>query len=1091
MEESSSLPNTFSRYALHWSWALVVACGLLLAYEVLQTYGMPRHRQYQLDFGQAQWIEPAEPFAPVAYFRKEVHISALPEQAWIEVAASDNFGLVVNGHTVATEGSVKTYITGIYDIKRALRTGTNVIAVSISRTSYPGTAQLLIRGQITEPGGRVIPILSDTSWRVTNNTGIIAGSEDWTSNRVEDEVWPAARLSALNDQHVPLRWVDTDPLLLQLPRLGHWIMAENAPLQAVFSTVVNADDPKQETWIQLASSGNLDLAVNGHIITAASTAASGGKKLPHLATTEATPEAHNKPGRLREGESPPSKVSGSVVAKTTLTAYDISYWITRGPNVIVAAVRSDSVPAALFADGFLVRGDGSIWRFSTNAGWEIGDEPGTHLQGAQAHAVQIGKDGMAPWGYLPQDLARPLERSGFATLLKSWLIVGLTLGAVIAIWLIASALVSGWRREPFAVAMSRDALLHGPVIAALLLLLLPNFDPRFPDEWSFQPAIVVGAFAFLLLLRLLHLLADSWSLSDARSRLERVKEGTQWEARTNRARGYIARDLRLPELFEIPFRELLPYLLLVLIMFLGLGLRYHNLGYMSFDHDEMGQIAKSKGIFSLGFPYTLAAGEVRWTTTYEAIPYPLAFFGFLFGYSEWSMRLPACLMGTLCIGVIGLMGRRLFDWRTGLFAAFVYACLPLNIRWAQNAFYLSQCQLMAMLTFWFFYEAIQTRPFRKNFLTAAAVAFCLSYLSWEGTGFLLAALFMGLLVVRWGQWWWLKEFHLYRCLFFMGAVVVAQYCSRMLAGAPYLQVGSGLSNLTGPSLFFLAPGYQPMFYVDKLLFSENHVFFTLMILVGLLFCWKSPGFRYVVVMLGTLFILHTNFLAALSPRYCYYFQPLVILGGVAATVMLYDRILALARGAGDATVARFAAHATGLGMLILLFVQSNESVLKEYQLSSTGDTPQMMSRLGTYRYDYRGAAEFVKTHARPGDVILPGIPHVFNYYAGFPGNYFLNTLFSSKVPYNQLLDEPRFSDKFGSLPVIRNVSELKEVVNRSGRTWVVFAPYASFEMLNSPAALDYIHEHARAEFESYRAKVFLIQAAQPQVTAFETAQAAQ
>jgi hypothetical protein len=123
-------------------------------------------------------------------------------------------------------------------------------------------------------------------------------------------------------------------------------------------------------------------------------------------------------------------------------------------------------------------------------------------------------------------------------------------------------------------------------------------------------------------------------------------------------------------------------------------------------------------------------------------------------------------------------------------------------------------------------------------------------------------------------------------------------------------------------------------------------------------------------------------------------------------------------------------------------------------------------------------------------VILPGIPHVFDYYAGFPGNYFLNTLFSSKVPYNQLLDEPRFSDKFGSLPVIRNISELREVVNRSGRTWVVFAPYGSFEMLNSPAALDYIHEHARAEFESYRAKVYLIQGAQPQAAAFTTAQAA-
>jgi 4-amino-4-deoxy-L-arabinose transferase-like glycosyltransferase len=151
----------------------------------------------------------------------------------------------------------------------------------------------------------------------------------------------------------------------------------------------------------------------------------------------------------------------------------------------------------------------------------------------------------------------------------------------------------------------------------------------------------------------------------------------------------------------------------------------------------MGLVAKSKGILELGFPYTTFAGQIRWLTTYEAVPYPLAFFGFLFGYSEWSMRLPACLMGTICIGVIGMMGRRLFDWRTGLIAAFIYACLPLNIRWAQNAFYLTQCQLAAMLTFWFFYEAIRFRPFHQKMLTFASVAFCISYLSWEGTGFIL------------------------------------------------------------------------------------------------------------------------------------------------------------------------------------------------------------------------------------------------------------------------------------------------------------------------------------------------------------------
>ena len=104
-------------------------------------------------------------------------------------------------------------------------------------------------------------------------------------------------------------------------------------------------------------------------------------------------------------------------------------------------------------------------------------------------------------------------------------------------------------------------------------------------------------------------------------------------------------------------------------------------------------------------------------------------------------------------------------------------------------------------------------------------------------------------------------------------------------------VGSGLSNVAGPSLFFLTPAYSPEFYIDKLWLSENHVFFTIMIFLGLPFCWGQRGFRYVFTVLVMLWFLHTNFLAALSPRYCYYYQPLVILAGTAAAITLYDRLV--------------------------------------------------------------------------------------------------------------------------------------------------------------------------------------------------------
>src|SRR5437867_13348795 len=163
-------------------------------------------------------------------------------------------------------------------------------------------------------------------------------------------------------------------------------------------------------------------------------------------------------------------------------------------------------------------------------------------------------------------------------------------------------------------------------------------------------------------------------------------------------------------------------------------------------------------------------------------------------------------------------------------------------------------------------------------------------------------------------------------------------------------LGSGLSNLAGPSLFFLTPAYQPLYYIDNLWLAENHVFFTVMVLIGILFCWGNRGFRYVVAVLGTLTICHTNFLAALSPRYCYYFQPLLVLAGIAAAVLLYDRLSSLARLEGNSVIAWSFAHGTGLAVIALLFLQSNEWLMKEYSLSSTGDTaPGLMTRMNTYR----------------------------------------------------------------------------------------------------------------------------------------------
>jgi hypothetical protein len=97
-----------------------------------------------------------------------------------------------------------------------------------------------------------------------------------------------------------------------------------------------------------------------------------------------------------------------------------------------------------------------------------------------------------------------------------------------------------------------------------------------------------------------------------------------------------------------------------------------------------------------------------------------------------------------------------------------------------------------------------------------------------------------------------------------------------------------------------------------------------------------------------------------------------------------------------------------------------------------------------------------------------------------PGDYSMDTLLGTKTGYNHLLAEPRFIDKFAGLPVVRNITELREVLTPAHRTWVVFAPYANFEKLESPAVLDYLHQAGKVEYESYRTKVMLVERANPQ-----------
>src|SRR6266480_7771861 len=483
--------------ARRWSLVLVLLCGALLGFFIFRAFANPLYRQYQLDFGAARWIEPAE-FAPVAYFRRQIFLNAAPEQAWLEVAATDSFKIIINDTTVGTETSLKTRVAQIYDVKRFLKPGTNVIAISVTRNSYPGSAQLLVCGGFKEPGGKTGSFISDEHWRVTPKTGIVEGIEEWNSPLVQEEVWPNARRATIMEHSVHITWVEKNPLLLRLPPSGKWIVAENDRREAVFSTSVNAERARPETWIQVASSGSLDLLVNGKLITGAAIFTRKEPKIPRLPDLTSEPSEKEKvemttpppavvspPQNAKPPPSPSPSASPSATAtpahsasisesmvtslhKPTLDAYDISYWIKKGSNTIVAAVRNEQGPASFLASGFMVRKDGSTQAFESNADWQVGNQQNAQKQSV----VEIGGNGSAPWGYLTQELGYLVNVSDFDSVAKPLAVILLTMAGTMAMWLLSSQLVATARNEPLRCALARDALFHAPITVGLLFLSL-------------------------------------------------------------------------------------------------------------------------------------------------------------------------------------------------------------------------------------------------------------------------------------------------------------------------------------------------------------------------------------------------------------------------------------------------------------------------------------------------------------------------------------------------------------------------------------------------------------------------------------------
>ncbi|HKO23412.1 MAG TPA: glycosyltransferase family 39 protein, partial [Chloroflexota bacterium] len=143
-----------------------------------------------------------------------------------------------------------------------------------------------------------------------------------------------------------------------------------------------------------------------------------------------------------------------------------------------------------------------------------------------------------------------------------------------------------------------------------------------------------------------------------------------------------------------------PAWLVVALTVLGAVTRFYHLGSRSLWLDET-YTAQSVRFPTLGGVMTWTSGDPDQMPLMNLLAWMLRGFG----GSEWSVRLPSALAGTLDVLAIYYLATRLFRPRVGLVAALLVAILPFSVWYGQEARPYALLMLLATLQILFSYRA--------------------------------------------------------------------------------------------------------------------------------------------------------------------------------------------------------------------------------------------------------------------------------------------------------------------------------------------------------------------------------------------------
>jgi hypothetical protein len=983
--------------------------------------GPPLVPDYLLTGGEPALTAP-NPEAKNLYLRRQLFLSQRPRRAWLQVLARDELQVYVNGLSLPGLDNLAPakFPTGaVLDLAPYLRTGPNVIALAAVQSNVGPPPAVAVEGIYVLDDGEH-PLRPDEGWRC--RTALERRGCWWFETDFDDRHWEVARLA---DCPMSAK-VKFPPRAVTAAGTARWITPPG-PWDGRAGLRREFDIPgrPRQAWLRLTATAPYRLAVNGVVFD---------QREAELGTDRAV--------------------------RPVQRTYDLTTLLRRGPNVVSLLFNGLPGPPHLRADLEVEDHEGRRLQLGTNERW-LGSSGGSPDWFApvvddsswQPCAADAGDLGVPPWlpGREQVEVSLPFSTTlGRAAEQAGW-IIGFAL---------LTALVCRWaaRRLAFRPAGAGQPV---PAQGVYLALVLPavavsaavyaTFDPRVARQDVYRVGWVLLAVAAVPL---------QWGLLWLLGRCRRGNSGR-------------AALVRGP-------RRLLPAgwaggLVLGLAAAGGL-LRASGIPAQPLQHDEAMHYRAALGVLERGLP-SIRVNEdlpVQYVPTSELMFYGMAAVALVSDDPVYVVRVPAVVWGTLTVGLIYLVGRRLFATPVGLVAAAVYAFSPVCVEMAGFGRYYSQLQFFALLTVYLYWQTLRgPGPIDRRALWLTTASFIAMYLSWEAAALLVPGMLLAGFVARRGRLRTIfGSLAVWAALLLVLAVVVIQLSFRDLYLTQLLYYGTHAADVDF-ILMWPYPFFQPLGNVR----AAGWSWYALIPLAGLAgagvialrHAFRRPARFLILIFLPTCLLLDT-IMPVWWWRYSYYLSALLILLSAAALVAGFRGLIKLARQGGAPGPWRAYARGVAVVGAVALTVAGGGWAVQPVGLAepdrftSVLAVPDVSGPAALKFPNVTAGVEYLRGRLQEGDVVIAGTTQVCDLLLGRPADYWLFTLPGVVAVIDDRSFVPR--NRYTGTAVLADLESLEDVFARHQRIWYLTVPW-QHEKANSPRVSAFLREHMDVAYEDF------------------------